>query len=81
LCNAHKYNYQTGFDPETQSEQALFNPRLQIWSEHFTWSPDYSQVIGITPTGRATVDRLKMNNELVQEARRLWASVGWHPPE
>lgn len=81
LCNGHKYNHETGFDPETQSEQPLFNPRLQDWSEHFTWSNDYSQVVGVSAIGRATVERLKMNDQTVQNARRLWASVGWHPPK
>ena len=53
----------------------LFNPRQQSWAEHFAWSEDGTQVIG-----RATVAALKMNNPVSIRARKLWVSVGWHPP-
>jgi hypothetical protein len=58
----------------------LFNPRRQLWREHFVWSGDGTQIIGLTACGRATVLALKMNNDDIVAARRLWVSVGWHPP-
>lgn len=33
----------------------LYNPRLQRLQEHFTWDAEFTQIIGVTPTGRATV--------------------------
>jgi hypothetical protein len=58
----------------------LFNPRQHSWAEHFVWSEDGTQIIGLTAIGRATVATLKMNNPVSIRARKLWASVGWHPP-
>jgi hypothetical protein len=59
----------------------LFHPRRQQWSEHFYWSEDGSEIIGLTPVGRATVAALNMNHPDIVEARRRWAKVGWHPPQ
>ena len=53
-CNERRYNFTTGIDPETEAEASLFNPRQQIWSEHFLWSADTLKIIGKTPSGRAT---------------------------
>src|SRR5688572_29295041 len=39
-CNDFKRDQIAGIDPETGETVALFNPRTQIWSEHFVWSPD-----------------------------------------
>ncbi|MCC7208067.1 MAG: HNH endonuclease [Anaerolineae bacterium] len=79
-CNGFKLNHQTGLDSETGQEAPLFNPRTQQWREHFAWSPDGASVVGLTATGRATVERLRMNRETVVAARRLWVEAGWHPP-
>jgi hypothetical protein len=65
----------------------LFNPRTQSWSEHFIWTVDATKIIGTTAIGRATCDRLDMNDEKykgersIQEARALWLEAGWHPPK
>lgn len=58
----------------------LFHPRNQQWATHFNWSQDGSEIIGRTAIGRATIAALKMNHLEIVEARRRWASVGWHPP-
>ncbi len=84
-CNGYRYNFTTGIDPETKSQIALFNPRQQNWREHFIWSGDGLKIIGITSTGRATCDRLDLNDERhnqgsIIKARRLWIKGGWHPP-
>lgn len=80
LCNGHKGTQTHGIDPETGKRISLFNPRRQTWSDHFRWSEDGTQIVGLTPTGRATVIALKLNNEHLARARRRWVSVGWHPP-
>jgi len=79
-CNGFKLAYQTGTDPDTGQEAPLFHPRNQRWDEHFGWSTDGAYVLGLTPIGRATVMRLRMNRERLVEARRLWTEAGWHPP-
>jgi hypothetical protein len=58
----------------------LVNPRSQHWREHFMWSRDGIEIIGITPCGRATVEALRLNNENVVTARYVWTKVGFHPP-
>ena len=63
-CNERRYNFVTGIDPQTQSEVPIFNPREQIWSEHFTWSQDGKTIIGTTQEGRATCERLDLNDEI-----------------
>ncbi len=80
-CNSFKQDFQMGIDPETGQETALFNPRTQHWEMHFQWSGDGSLLIGLTPTGRATIARLRMNRESVIDSRRLWVEAGWHPPK
>jgi len=84
-CNNNRYNFVTGTDPETEQEITLFNPRQQQWSEHFNWSADGLEIMGITPTGRGTCDRLDLNDLYHNEgaiirASRLWIRAGWHPP-
>ena len=79
-CNKFKGNRTDAVDPVTQAATPLFNPRLQTWREHFQWSVDGTRVIGMTPSGRVTVEALQMNNEYVVEARRFWIFAGWHPP-
>lgn len=59
----------------------LFNPRKQIWKNHFEFGSDQTTIIGKTMCGRATVNALKLNYELAFETRKLWVSVGWYPPE
>jgi len=59
---------------------SLFNPRIQVWGEHFAWSKDGIRIVGRTACGRATVETLRLNRELAVLARRRWVSVGWHPP-
>lgn len=81
LCNRYKGLQVTGIDPFHGDTVTLFNPRTQVWSEHFRWSADGAYIHGITPTGRATVAALRLNNEVAVEVRRNWILAGWHPPE
>lgn len=79
-CNRHKGIQVTGPDEETAESVPLFDPRRDRWSEHFSWSVDAQELHGLTPTGRATVAALQMNNAFMMRARRLWVLAGWHPP-
>src|SRR4051812_23783394 len=60
-CNLFKADHQTRRDHVTQAEVALFDPRTDRWDEHFRPDLDSGQLIGLTPTGRATVNRLNVN--------------------
>ncbi|WP_287129282.1 HNH endonuclease [Candidatus Cyanaurora vandensis] len=84
-CNGRRYNFTDGLDPETQTTVPLFNPRQNKWPEHFYWSADGQKILSRTPIGRATIERLDMNDDWhdegsIQRARRLWLRGGWHPP-
>lgn len=76
-CNSYKGDKTSAFDSLTGKNIRIFNPRTQIWREHFQWSQDEIQVIGITDVGRATVEALKMNNPFILPSRRFWVQAGW----
>jgi len=80
LCNSYKSDQTEAADPVTGQKAPIFNPRQQNWIEHFEWAEEGSIIWGRTSIGRATVHALNMNDPDVVAARRLWVSVGWHPP-
>lgn len=80
-CNNHKYTKIEGHDPVSGEIIPLFHPRLQRWSEHFRWNEDFTIIVGITPTGRATVEVLHLNREGLVNLRRILYIMGEHPPE
>jgi 5-methylcytosine-specific restriction endonuclease McrA len=86
-CNERRSNFTTGFDWETEETVPLFNPRQQQWSDHFTWTADGINIVGITPMGRATCDRLDLNDnrydeeDSIRATRRFWVEANRHPPE
>lgn len=81
LCNEKKSMLTEAADPLTGSIVPLFNPRQQIWSEHFAWRKEGTQIIGLTITGRATVEALSLNSELRVPSRAIWVKAGYHPPD
>jgi hypothetical protein len=58
-------------DPVSGTGVPLYHPRHHRWDEHFAWSDDFLLMIGLTPTGRATVDVLLLNRDGVVNLRRL----------
>ena len=80
LCNRHKADRTSATDPETGAVVPLFHPRQQRWSEHFRWTEDGLRIVGRTPTGRATVAALHLDDDpdaLI--VRSDWVLAGWHP--
>ena len=77
-CSLRKGARRTASDPLTGKSEPIFHPRRQAWSEHFQWKG--CRVVGRTPTGRATVDGLKMNRMLAQSIRAEETLRGRHPP-
>ena len=79
-CNEFKGARLNVPDPRTGEIVPLFNPCAQEWHKHFSWSGDGLRIIGRTAIGRATVEALRLNNDWLVRARRIWASAGLHPP-
>lgn len=80
LCNQYKWIQTESLDPQSGETVSLFHPRQQQWKEHFTWSAEGTEIIGLTACGRATIDALRLNNNLAVIVRQNWVKAGWHPP-
>lgn len=80
-CNNSKYTKTEALDPFNQQKVPLYNPRKDVWKEHFAWNEDFTEIIGISPTGRATVKALKLNREGVRNLRQVLFGAGKHPPK
>ena len=79
-CNGHKHTKTESRDPVSKRSVPLFHPRRQRWADHFVWSNDFTLLLGRTPTGRATVEALRLNREGLVNLRRLLYPTGEHPP-
>lgn len=79
-CNNHKYTFIEAPDPLTGEVAPLYHPRRDAWSTHFAWAEEYCVVIGLTPTGRATVAALRLNRSALVNLRRVLYAAGEHPP-
>jgi hypothetical protein len=79
-CNRRKADLLTALDPGSEMQVPLFNPRQDEWSDHFVWSADGLQVVGLTAVGRATIVALALNRERVIRIRAADQVVGRHPP-
>ena len=80
-CNAHKFIATEAVDLLTSKQAALYHPRHDVWADHFAWADDYTVIMGRTPTGRATVERLQINRSAVVNLRRILRQAGYHPPQ
>jgi len=80
-CNNRKYIHTEAIDPVTNTVIRLFHPREDRWSDHFQWSTDQSMIIGLTPSGRATVEKLDLNRKGVVNLRHVLTLIGEHPPK
>lgn len=69
-CNAYKGPNLSSIDPETQQIVLFFNPRQDAWHDHFMLQS--GEVVGLTPSGRATVRLLNMNAPHRIELRDEW---------
>lgn len=80
-CNLFKSNRTEFFDAATDKTVRLFNPRADVWSEHFVWTGDFTEIVGLTAVGRATIKALNLNREGLINQRRMLRDYGRHPPE
>lgn len=79
-CNNHKHVKTEGFDPVGKVYVPLFNPRHQRWCDHFAWEQGCTRIVGLTPTGRATVEALQLNRQSLINLRGILYAMGEHPP-
>ena len=78
-CSLRKSARQFVIDIESGEQVPIFNPRQDSWQEHFRWHG--VRVMGLTAIGRATVDALKMNRELILSIREVEMLLQRHPPQ
>lgn len=76
-CNLTKANRVTITDPLTGQLVRVFHPRVDGWSEHFSWE-DY-QLVGLTLIGRALVDAFNLNHARRIRVREVEAKFGLFP--
>jgi hypothetical protein len=77
-CNRYKGADLTAIDPDTHQVAPLFNPRVQMWNDHFTLVG--AKIIGRTPVGRATAALLRFNLPVRVDHRRLLIQKSRYPP-
>jgi hypothetical protein len=58
-CNRRKGPNVAGIDPESGRVVALYNPRMDKWTDHFAFISE--TIISPTPVGRATIAVLGLN--------------------
>ena len=73
-CSLRKEARRSAIEPNTNRRVALFHPRRQRWRDHFRW--EGFRIVGLTPTGRATVAALQMNRPLILAIRQEEAARG-----
>ena len=72
-CNLQKGPNLTGIDPQTGEVIRLFDPRRDVWFEHFRF--DIVEIIGLTSKGRATASLFEMNHPERLRVRELIAKI------
>ncbi|MBW3600603.1 MAG: HNH endonuclease [Planctomycetes bacterium] len=80
-CNNFKFTSTESADPVSGMIVPLYNPRQHEWRDHFTWSADFTMLLGKSPIGRATVEKLQLNRTGVVNLRSLLRLIGNHPPD
>lgn len=77
-CNLREGSDLSLVDPVSSSIVPLFNPRTQIWQEHFRL--DGVRLEGLSAEGRTTVEFLQLNSYERLAERSELAAAGRFPP-
>ena len=78
-CNLKKGPNVSSLDDVTGQIVQLFNPRTDVWSDHFQWNG--SVLVSNTATGRATIRCLAINPPDNIAQRQAFISEGVFPPQ
>ncbi len=73
-CNRFKGPNIGSFDPETGKLVPFFNPRTQVWAEHFR--QDDAVICPLTAEGRVTVKIFRLNDKDRLEERQQMIDNG-----
>jgi hypothetical protein len=73
-CNIAKGTDIASIDPDTRQITPLYNPRTQIWEQHFAKQGQY--IVGKSAVGRTTVQILMFNHETQLEIRQILIDAG-----
>lgn len=76
-CNRYKGSEVGAYDEISGELTPLFNPRTQVWAEHFAVVD--GEIIPRTAVGRVTALVLQLNRPLRVEVRRSLAHSGRYP--
>ncbi len=70
-CNAYKAFHYLGLSDKNENVR-LFNPRRDVWNEHFRVNLKTFEIEGLTEIAVGTINRLKINNVRQITSRQLW---------
>ena len=73
-CNTHKGPNLAGVDEKTGAMTRLFNPRSDVWEEHFRWAG--AKLTGRTAIGRTSIQVLCINRPDTLLLRKSLMSEG-----
>jgi hypothetical protein len=76
-CNRYKGSDIAALDPASGEITPLFNPRGQVWTEHFMLQG--ARIVGQTPVGRVTVVLLRFNQRERIIQRQVLMRIGRYP--
>ncbi|HEY9700978.1 MAG TPA: HNH endonuclease signature motif containing protein [Allocoleopsis sp.] len=77
ICNLRKLDHTHVFDSVSQEQIRLFNPRIDLWDDHFIVANEPPLILeGKTAIGLVTIERLDMNSRLQIRAREIWRNLG-----
>ncbi len=68
-CSLRKAARTSAVDPKSRQRVPLFNPRADVWADHFSFTPTW-RIRGRSQTGRATIECLVMNRTAIVLIRR-----------
>jgi len=73
-CNTNKSGSISGYDEGLLIP--LFNPRTQVWQDHFDWNG--AILVGTTPVGRVTIRVMGINDpDRIETRRELMEAGNW----
>jgi HNH endonuclease len=78
-CNGSKSDAIEAIDPASGVLVPLYNPRMDVWATHFSWNEQFTLLVGISPVGRATIAKLKLNRPSVVNLRMILIQLGELP--
>jgi 5-methylcytosine-specific restriction endonuclease McrA len=73
-CNISEGRDVASYDPVTRLLTPLYNPRTDIWEQHFAFQG--ARIVGVSAIGRVTVRLLSLNAPDQIETRQLLMDIG-----